>query len=808
MKHYAGSVVYCTLTFVEKNKDEVPKEATTLLQKSTIPLLARLFSDTVAVQSSKQAVALSSNVSGRRLSSKPCSSTVTSLNSVASQFKDQLSGLMEKIYSTIPHYIRCLKPNDENVPDSFNRLRITEQLRYGGVLEAVRVARSGFPVRLSHIDFFLRYRSLAPPYCTAATQLSAAIPAQLIAQSHPHSNTQSFGPEKAPHSAGPMPTGPSLRSLCELLLASLWEEFDSSSVSSIHATPSSKSKKEEQASWTGKMPVGKESVQLGLTKVFLRKAAHDILEGRRSRRLLAAAKRLQARFRGHRAHARYLRICESARILQRVVRGMFARLLATRIRHSRCAVRLQSVYRAYLCRRRYLAFRRVLNILQKRFRTRQKLKSLRQAALVAQVINLQRILRGWKEKRKWRRFRRAVVTLQNRLRKTRARAILRALRIQAKDVGRLKQSNEALKAEIEALKAKAEADNRRMQQELELQLQQQAEKQKARELQVLRDELEKALSLLEAERKLRMEVEAKLRKAESQRAALEAELVDSEGKLFRSDEALKAASKKIVALEANISKTRSLSASTATVSVAMAPPKQQSDVPNGDMTKLQEEVKREQQQNRILQEECRRSAIALEKEASARKLLDDELKRLRQMSVEYKFQLDALRKGGSNNSTIVTAPDSANNGSGTAVVSPVGVGTSNAQSLEALVGRKLTSAEEEKLSQSGTVARRNRNIAEKAAQFEAAAQSQQSRAAPKADSEDKTMRQLQVDAGNGRLLVGRNSISASVSSFDEDLSAGVSVPTSPSVDQLELASAMSTFEKNLESFRAKLKTVG
>ena len=26
---------------------------------------------------------------------------------------------------------RCLKPNDENVPEYFNRKRVTEQLRYG-----------------------------------------------------------------------------------------------------------------------------------------------------------------------------------------------------------------------------------------------------------------------------------------------------------------------------------------------------------------------------------------------------------------------------------------------------------------------------------------------------------------------------------------------------------------------------------------------------------------------------------------------------------------------------------------------------
>lgn len=44
---------------------------------------------------------------------------------------------MGKIHQTRPHYIRCLKPNDQNVPDALDRARLTEQLRYGGVLEAV-----------------------------------------------------------------------------------------------------------------------------------------------------------------------------------------------------------------------------------------------------------------------------------------------------------------------------------------------------------------------------------------------------------------------------------------------------------------------------------------------------------------------------------------------------------------------------------------------------------------------------------------------------------------------------------------------
>eukprot|EP01036_Dinobryon_divergens_P031607 gene31607-41039_t len=817
VKHYAGSVTYCTLTFVEKNKDEVPREATTLLQKSSVTLLAKLFTEMTAFQGSKLASSssASSSTSTKRHSlAKPCSSSVNALNSVASQFKEQLSGLMEKIYSTVPHYIRCLKPNDENIPDSFNRLRITEQLRYGGVLEAVRVARSGFPVRLSHLDFFARYRFLAPPDSSAYSKLSAPLPAQVLT----HSHTPNYGPEKTPHSTGPGLSGPALRELCELLLDSLWsdgagEEDTPKKIKRRYSTPFNRIKAADLASWTGRMPIGRESVQLGLSKVFLRKAAHDILEGRRSRRLVSAAKRMQAQFRGHRSRTKYWRIREASRLLQRVIRGTLARFTARHIRQNRCAVRLQSAFRSHLCRRRFHSFRRIVVFLQSRFRTRQSLKKLREATLTAQTINLQRIVRGLRQKKRWQRFRMAVVTLQNRLRKVRARAILRALRIQAKDVGRLQQSNEALKAEIEALKAKAEADNRRMQEELEQQLQEQAEKQKAKELQALRNELEKALSLLETERKLRLEGEIKLRKAEHLRTIMESDLVESEGKLFRSEEALKAAGKKISALEANLSKSRSAPAPS--VASGASQSQQQSFSPS-DLAKLQDELKKEQQQGRALQEECKRTALALEKEAASRRLLDDELNRLRQISSEYKLQLDSLKKGSaagvapSVDTSSFTAVTAGGMGGATpSIVSPIGTVQSQ-PSLSSTGGlqkteppsRQLTAAEEEKLAQSGMAARRNRSISEKAAQFESAVQSQQIRfpVQTQGGQQGKSMLQLQLQAGNGR-LIGRNSIGASASNSNDE----GSLSASASSDQMELSSAMNTFEKNLETFRSKLK---
>lgn len=56
------------------------------------------------------------------------------IQSVGAQFKNQLNSLLGAIGETHPHYVRCLKPNDENVRSQFDLGRITAQLANGGML--------------------------------------------------------------------------------------------------------------------------------------------------------------------------------------------------------------------------------------------------------------------------------------------------------------------------------------------------------------------------------------------------------------------------------------------------------------------------------------------------------------------------------------------------------------------------------------------------------------------------------------------------------------------------------------------------
>lgn len=106
-------VEYDTDGFVEKNRDELPRETTDLLLSSSSEFvrdLASIISSAAAPEAAKSA----------RTGPKK---SVT----VGGHFSKQLTELRAKIDLTSPHYVRCLKPNGLLVPDHFDPLMIVEQ---------------------------------------------------------------------------------------------------------------------------------------------------------------------------------------------------------------------------------------------------------------------------------------------------------------------------------------------------------------------------------------------------------------------------------------------------------------------------------------------------------------------------------------------------------------------------------------------------------------------------------------------------------------------------------------------------------
>ncbi|KAL2599188.1 hypothetical protein AAZX31_10G039700 [Glycine max] len=137
--HYAGDVTYQTELFLDKNKDYVVAEHQALLYVSKCPFVSGLFPPSPE-ESSKQ----------------------SKFSSIGSRFKQQLQALLETLSATEPHYIRCVKPNNLLKPAIFENKNVLQQLRCGGVMEAIRISCAGYPTRKTFDEFADRFGLLAP----------------------------------------------------------------------------------------------------------------------------------------------------------------------------------------------------------------------------------------------------------------------------------------------------------------------------------------------------------------------------------------------------------------------------------------------------------------------------------------------------------------------------------------------------------------------------------------------------------------------------------------------------------------------
>ncbi|KAK4796712.1 hypothetical protein SAY86_029038 [Trapa natans] len=143
--HYAGEVLYDTSGFLEKNRDPVLPDLIQFLS-STGCKLPRLFASRIPCQSPKAGSSL--NRMGSIDSHK---------QSVGAKFKSQLFKLMHQLETTKPHFIRCIKPNSKQLPGLYEEDLVLQQLRCCGVIEVVRISRSGYPTRMPHQEFAERY---------------------------------------------------------------------------------------------------------------------------------------------------------------------------------------------------------------------------------------------------------------------------------------------------------------------------------------------------------------------------------------------------------------------------------------------------------------------------------------------------------------------------------------------------------------------------------------------------------------------------------------------------------------------------
>ncbi|XP_075135622.1 myosin-4-like [Leptodactylus fuscus] len=145
--HYAGTVDYNVTGWLEKNKDPLNETVVGLYQKSSVKLLANLFS----IFATSEAAAASKGGSKKKGSS---------FQTVSALFRENLNKLMSNLKTTHPHFVRCIIPNETKNPGEMDNHLVIHQLRCNGVLEGIRICRKGFPSRIHYGDFKQRYKVL------------------------------------------------------------------------------------------------------------------------------------------------------------------------------------------------------------------------------------------------------------------------------------------------------------------------------------------------------------------------------------------------------------------------------------------------------------------------------------------------------------------------------------------------------------------------------------------------------------------------------------------------------------------------
>ena len=139
VQHYAGAVEYDAIGFLEKNRDTLTDDLLDVLATSKSSFINQLFPKSMNTKDRK--------------------------SSLSKQFQTQLKDLMSTLYKTEPHYIRCVKPNDQKSASTFTPRNCLEQLTYSGVFEAVAIRKQGYPFRLKHAKFVEHYACVMPdPY--------------------------------------------------------------------------------------------------------------------------------------------------------------------------------------------------------------------------------------------------------------------------------------------------------------------------------------------------------------------------------------------------------------------------------------------------------------------------------------------------------------------------------------------------------------------------------------------------------------------------------------------------------------------
>ncbi|KAL6066179.1 Myosin-1 [Balamuthia mandrillaris] len=134
VNHYAGDVTYEISGMVDKNKDTLFKDLLATIKLAENKFVSQvLFPEEVDEDDKKM----------------PTTATF--------KIKNQAAKLIDTLMKSTPHYVRCIKPNDDKKADYYVKERVMHQIVYLGLLDNLKVRRAGFAYRSGFKKFMDRY---------------------------------------------------------------------------------------------------------------------------------------------------------------------------------------------------------------------------------------------------------------------------------------------------------------------------------------------------------------------------------------------------------------------------------------------------------------------------------------------------------------------------------------------------------------------------------------------------------------------------------------------------------------------------
>merc|ERR1719281_867497 len=126
--HFCDDVIYTANLYLEKNMDAIHPDTAKMFAKSKYPMVQMIGAGTHHKKKKKR----------------------KKKKSVTGFFSKQLIRLVKTLNVTEPYFCRAMKPNWNKSSKEWDDVLIEDQLRSGGLIEALRVLKLGYPTRVPY----------------------------------------------------------------------------------------------------------------------------------------------------------------------------------------------------------------------------------------------------------------------------------------------------------------------------------------------------------------------------------------------------------------------------------------------------------------------------------------------------------------------------------------------------------------------------------------------------------------------------------------------------------------------------------